>query len=104
MKRLWIPQVIISLLLVLALGRHPYGYYVLLRWACCLTFAYLAFRAKNVGNERWVWILGITAALYNPILRIHLTREIWSVINVATVGIALASISALRPRRSGAPG
>jgi hypothetical protein len=99
MKKSWLPQIIISLFLVLALGRHPYGYYVLLRWGCCLTFAYLAVKAKDISNERWVWILGITAVIYNPIIKIHLSREIWSVINLATVGIALASIFTLNPNR-----
>lgn len=77
---------------------NPYGYYILLRWVCCGIFAYLAFRSFGQGRQGWVWVLGITAAVYNPIFRVHLTREIWSVVNVVTIGIAVASVFALRVR------
>lgn len=75
---------------------NPYGYYILLRWVCCAAFAYLAIQALAQEKGGWVWILGVTAVVYNPIIRIHLTRDIWSVINVATIAIAIASIFVLR--------
>ena len=75
---------------------NPYGYYILLRWICCGVFAYLAFQALDQKRQGWTWVLGITAAVYNPIIRVHLTREIWSVVNVITIGIAVASIFAMK--------
>ena len=97
MKRVWIPQVVASLMLLFALFPDiPYGYYVLLRWICCGVFSYLAVRALDAEHQGWIWVLGITAAIYNPIVPVHLTREIWSVVNVATIGVAVASILALR--------
>jgi len=97
MKRIWVPQLVAGLMLLWALNpENPYGYYVLLRWVCCGIFAYLAFKGYEQGHQGWVWVLGITAALYNPILRVHLTREIWSVVNVITIGIAVVSIFVLR--------
>ena len=97
MKRIWIPQVIVSPMLLWALNpENPYGYYILLRWVCCAAFAYLAIQALAQEKGGWVWILGVTAVVYNPIIRIHLTRDIWSVINVATIAIAIASIFVLR--------
>jgi len=75
---------------------NPYGYYILLRWVCCGIFAYLAFKALDQGYQGWVWVLGITAAVYNPIFRVHLTREIWSVVNAVTIGIAVASVFAVK--------
>src|SRR5262249_55543948 len=80
---------------------NRYGYYVLLRWVCCAVFAYLAFLAVAQKKQRWFCVLGITAVVYNPIIRVHLTREIWSVINVITIGIAVASIFALKLKDSG---
>jgi hypothetical protein len=71
---------------------NPYGSYILLRWVCCGVFAYLAFKAFENGNQGLVWGLCITAAIYNPILRVCLTRAKWSVINIITIGIAVASI------------
>jgi hypothetical protein len=97
MKRIWIPQAIAGVMLLWALNpQHPYGYYVVLRLVCCAAFAYLALKAHAQGKEGWVWVLGVTAVTYNPIIRIHLTREIWSVVNVATLLIAVSSIFVVR--------
>jgi hypothetical protein len=78
-----VPQLIACLMLGWALKPHnPYGYYILLRWVCCAVFAYLAFKAIAQEKQGWVWVLGITAVVYNPIIQVHLTREIWSIINL----------------------
>jgi len=99
MRRIWVPQLIASVMLLWALyPDNPYGYYIVLRWVCCGIFAYLAFKALDQDHQGWVWILGITAVVYNPIIRVHLTREIWSVVNVVTIGIAAASAFTLRFR------
>lgn len=96
---IWIPQLIAGLMLLWALNpSNPYGYYILLRWICCGIFAYLAFKAHEQNETGFAWILGITAAVYNPILPVHLTREIWSVVNVVTIGIAAASTFKLSTR------
>ena len=92
MRRFWITQVIASIMLLWALNQDkPYGYYILLRWVCCGIFAYHAFQALEHEKQGWVWVLGITALVYNPIFRVHLDRELWSIINVVTIGIAVAS-------------
>ena len=97
MRRIWVPQLIASLLLLWALNPdNPYGYYILLRWVCCGVFSYLAFKAFGQEQQGWVWVLGITAAVYNPIIRVYLTKEIWSVINITTIGIAVASVFTLK--------
>jgi len=75
---------------------NPYAYYILLRWVCCGVFAYLAFQAVDQEKQAWVWVLGITALVYNPIFRVHLNRELWSIINVVTIGIGVVSIFALK--------
>ncbi len=93
MRKIWVPQLVVIGMLVWALNpTNPYGYYILLRWVCFGVFGYLALQAFDQRRQGWVWILGITAGLYNPIVPVHMTREIWSVINIATVLIAAASI------------
>ena len=97
MRSIWIPQLIVSIMLVWALNpENPYAYYVLLRWILCPVFAYLAIKSFSYHKEDWVWLLGVTAAIYNPIIPLHLTREIWSVINIITIGIAVGSIFSMR--------
>jgi len=86
LKRVWIPQLIASGMLLWALNpKNPYGYYILLRCVCCGVFVYLSLCAAEQDKRAWTWLLGITAVVYNPILRVHLTRDIWSVVNVATI-------------------
>jgi len=96
-KRIWIPQAIAGVMLLWALNpENPYGYYILLRWVCCAAFTYLALKAHAQGKDGWVWVLGVMAVIYNPIIRIHLTREIWSVINIATLIPTVLSIYVVR--------
>lgn len=98
-RRVWVPQAVASAMLLWALSpANPYEYYVILRVVCCALFAYLALRATERGHTDWAFALGAVAVVYNPIWRVHLTREIWSVINVVTVGIAVASVYVLRRR------
>ena len=97
MKKIWIPQAIVIPMLLLALNPdNPYGYYILLRWVCCAAFVYLAFHALTLEESGWVWILGVTAVIYNPIFRVPGTRDMWSLINLATIGLAVASIFVLK--------
>lgn len=96
------PQVISILMLLWALNpANPYGYYVLLRIVLCGVSAFLAYRAYELGKESWVWILGLTAVIYNPLIRIHLTREIWTVINLATIVVLAITFRTLRQRSAG---
>ena len=93
MKRIWVPQVIVTLMLLWALNpENPYGYYILLRIVCCAVFAYLAVSSVQQKKQNWVWVFGVIAVLYNPFAPIHLNRPIWSVLNVVTIVIALLSI------------
>ena len=92
-----IPQIIGIIMLLWALyPENPYGYYLLLRLVLCTICSFLAFRASEIKTDKWVWILVGTAILYNPIIRIHLTREIWSVINITTIVILTITFSSLR--------
>ena len=100
MGRIRFPQTIVGLLLLWALyPGNPYGYYILLHWICCGAFAYLAVQAFASKREGWGWILGITAGVYNPIVRVPLTRDIWSAVNVVTIAISVLSIFVLPPTR-----
>lgn len=98
MRKIWIPQAIVSAVLLWALyPKNPYAYYILLRWICCGIFGYLTVHALEKERRGWAWTLGVTALIYNPILRVHLTRELWSIVNIATMGIAIVSIIFLPP-------
>jgi hypothetical protein len=101
MKGIWLPQIIVILMLLWAYNQdNPYGYYILLRWVCCVVFIYLSIKALNVEKGKWVWLFAITAFLYNPIINIHLKRENWTIVNSITILIAMASISIFKELKS----
>jgi len=81
------------LLLGFALAPNPYGFYVLLRWLSCPVFLYLALSAYEAKSRSWVWLYGVSAGLYNPIMPPHLGRNIWSVVNIATIVLLFISFA-----------
>jgi hypothetical protein len=84
------PQLYVILMLLWALyPGNPYGYYILLRIVCCPVFAFRAYRSYEARKTGWSWVLGVLAAIYNPFVLVHLTREIWTVINIASIAVAV---------------
>ena len=81
-----IPALIAAAFLIGALAEWPYGYYQLLRFMVCgagVFVAYTAFTQKKIWA---VWLFGFIALLFNPLIPVHLSREMWVFIDIA-VGI-----------------
>jgi uncharacterized membrane protein len=94
------PQLVcITLLLWAIFGNNPYGYYIVLRWICCATLGWLWWRAYKMDRPNSAWLFGVSALVYNPVIRVHATREFWGVLNAITIVIFIASLFALRPSR-----
>lgn len=87
-----------AFLLVLALLPWPYGYYIFLRLAVSVLAGWLAYEQWKLDDavSGWVVALGGVALLYNPLLPVHMTREIWSVLNLGTACIFLWHLAMLR--------
>tara|TARA_B100001057_G_scaffold429013_1_gene454863 strand:- start:34 stop:345 length:312 start_codon:yes stop_codon:yes gene_type:complete len=79
--------VVSTVALGVALLPLPYAYYMLLRVGICGVFAYLAYTASQSNKQGLAWVLGITAVIYNPFAPLHLGREVWTMINLATIGL-----------------
>ena len=83
-----IPYIAIIALSLLALFPLPYGYYTFLRIAvtlCAGMTSYIYFKSDDKG---WLmWACTATAIIFNPIIPIHLTREIWVVLNIVVAGL-----------------
>ena len=72
------------LALVAMLPGLPYSYFMLVRVAVCAAGCVLA----NIGQNRFLWWNVAMAVLFNPVLRVHLTRELWWILDgVAAVWI-----------------
>ena len=78
-------------LLLIALINLPYGYYILLRWIISPIFIYLAIFNHKSKEEAWTWIFAVMGGLYNPILSVHLGRDVWRVANIITIGLIIYS-------------
>ena len=77
-----IPSLMATLMLLGALADWPYGYYQLLRFIVCsagVFVAYIAFTWKKIWA---VWLFGFIALLFNPLISIHLSRELWQPIDI----------------------
>lgn len=85
-----------ALLLLLALGRNPYGYYNFLRLYVTALSLYGAYVASGLERQRWFAFFCVTAILFNPLFPIHLTRDLWAVVDVVLAGVLLASLVLFR--------
>lgn len=72
------------LLLMIALSDMPYGYYQLLRVITFCASVYIAIQEKE-RSDFWFWAFTACALTYNPIFRLSLGREIWSLVNALTI-------------------
>ncbi|TFB08173.1 hypothetical protein E3V08_05140 [Candidatus Atribacteria bacterium MT.SAG.1] len=70
----------------------PYGYYILLRWAITISALFLLWLAYESKKTFWLFLMGMIAILFNPIIPIHLDKETWVIIDVIVAVIFLVSI------------
>ena len=68
-------------LIGLAILPLPYGYYTFLRIAITGISAYLVYLRKD-NKDKSFYVLIAIAILFNPLIPIHLPREIWIPIDI----------------------
>jgi hypothetical protein len=80
---LFATNILAILLLLIAMLKNPYDYYIFLRWALMIFF--ISKLIWVYKNKLWllVWIVGLIT--YNPLVPIHSTRAFWTVINLVTI-------------------
>ena len=71
-----------TLLLFASTGRHPYGFYMVLRLVITVGAVYWAWRVYQVGLRAWVWAFVAVALLLNPFLPIRMQRVQWQPIDL----------------------
>jgi len=76
------------LLLIAAVGKHPYGFYMVLRLVITVGAVYWAWRVYKAGPRAWTWAFVAVALLLNPFLPIRMQRAQWQPIDVC-LGILL---------------
>jgi uncharacterized membrane protein YccC len=92
-----IARIAAVIMLLLALGRLPDGYYTFLRFVVCGTMAYGAYFAFTKQKKpAWAWTFGIIAVLFNPFIPFHPGRDVWQVIDVVVALLLAVSLLFLR--------
>lgn len=75
--------IIPAAMLIIALAPWPYIYYRILRLVVCVCAAVVALQSfDRRGWHAWTIALSVLAVLFNPVMPVHLTRSIWSVLNI----------------------
>lgn len=67
-------------------GRHPYGFFVFLRWICFLVFGYSAWASARLRRPVWAWAFAVEAVLFNPLAPIHMSRSLWQAADWLALG------------------
>jgi len=81
-KKKNIALVVAAAVLFLALfDGWEYGFFTMLRFVVFATTAYVAWMAYGGQKEKWVWVFGFVAVLFNPFFPVHLDRDTWVVID-----------------------
>lgn len=101
MNKVIIPSLISALMLFLAIPEGwPYGYYTILRLVVCASAVFVAYVAViDFEKTKWAYLFGFVALLFNPLIPIHLTKEIWVVIDIMAALLFIISIFVLRNKR-----
>lgn len=99
-QRAGLHALVVGLLLWALIPDNPYGYYLVMRWIVSAVFLYLAISAHEERRASWAWVWAVTAGIYNPIVPVHATRELWSIVNVITIGLVIFRMLVTRKARS----
>jgi hypothetical protein len=78
-----------SSMLLIAIGRLPYGYYMLLRVvvpAAALLLAGFIYQRTSKFTI-WIGLFLVAAIVFNPVAPLHLTRAVWTILNVAAAAL-----------------
>jgi len=89
----------IAILLFISTIELPYGYYQLLRLIVFASMGYFVYSEYKVVPRLVVYIYILIGLIFNPILPISLTKEIWIYINIIS-GFIMSIMGVLKPRKA----
>lgn len=85
--------IISTILLFTAIIRgFSYGYYIFLRWIVLVSALSVILKSHDLKKRNWIWIMGIIAILFNPIIPIHFSKITWRLIDLITAIIFITTI------------
>ena len=75
---------ITAIMLFIGAAPLPYGYYMLLRLVATVVLFWAAYVSYERKYDVLPWAFGILALVFNPIFKIHLPKELWTIIDIGT--------------------
>ncbi|MCA9391399.1 MAG: hypothetical protein KC582_04045 [Candidatus Magasanikbacteria bacterium] len=78
-------RIVNVLLLGVAFIELPYGFYQFVKVIVFVSAALFAYESYSLKYKSWLFIWVITSLLYNPIIPVHLNRELWLFLNGAAL-------------------
>ena len=73
-------------LCLIALFELPYGYYTFLRLVVTVCAGVAGYGCWKNGRIVVAFVFGAVALLFNPVIPVHLARELWAPIDVLVAG------------------
>lgn len=87
-----------TLVMLVGMLGMPSSFYGVLRVVVCLTAVVGFVRARRAGLERWQWVHGVMALVYNPIAPVYLHRRgMWMIVNLIAIALLWNGLRPARP-------
>jgi FtsH-binding integral membrane protein len=90
-------RLISVILLLLAIGNHPYSYYQILRWVVSGSSLYSGWILSKLQKHNWAWFFFISGVLFNPIIPFYLDRSTWQLINSVFAIVFVITLTIKKP-------
>ncbi len=91
----------IILLFLAMIEGWPYGFFTLLRLVVFGTTTYLSWLAYRSERQTWTWFFGFIALVFNPLIPLHLGRNLWVVVDLLVAVFLIISIFAFKLPKEG---
>ncbi|MCZ2223431.1 MAG: hypothetical protein LC122_07350 [Chitinophagales bacterium] len=89
-------RLISGILLLIAIGSHPYSYYILLRWIVCGTSLFSGWVFSEIKQHNWAWAFFIIGILFNPIIPVYLDKTSWVLIDLISAALLFYSLKFIK--------
>jgi len=89
---------IAAIMLFIGAAPMPYGYYTLLRIVACVVFGIAATIALKRKHQLLPWAYLLLALAFNPIIKVHFSKEVWMLIDIGAGILLLATANAIKDR------
>ena len=70
----------------------PCGFFTLLKFVVFVAMGYTVWVAYKARQEKWIWIFGFLAVVFNPFIPLYFGRDFWIVVDFLVAIFLIISI------------